>query len=191
MLAHTSTNSLIKAWERLAIYCNSLSCIKVDSYFLSQRPSSSAEGRCGRTPLLFLKWESFPCMFIFHFDILKNVCAFYINIVLMLDYSKSIIQINLFIVIWGVLAPNYFKQVEILWVYLHFQTLRFGANCPLKNVSKCNNSKLCIPDIIFLAIFGILALRPFKQAPTLWVYLHFESFYDFREILIENRFKER
>ena len=60
-----------------------------------------------------------------------------------------------------------------------------------KIVSKSDNSKSTIPENVFIVIFGVLASRPFKQAPTLWVYLHFERFYDFREIFIENRFKER
>ena len=56
------------------------------------------------------------------------------------------------------------------------------AKKSLKIVSKGDNSKATIPETVFKAIFGILASRAFKRAPTLWVYLHFEIFYIFFKI---------
>ena len=55
-----------------------------------------------------------------------------------------------------------------------------------KHVLKSNISKYTIPKNVFIVNFGILASKCFKQAPTLWVYLHFDSFYD---VFIENRFE--
>ena len=47
----------------------------------------------------------------------------------------------------------------------------------IKNISKRDNSQRTIPDKGFNVIFGVLASRPFKQAPTLC------------GILIKSRFK--
>ena len=58
-----------------------------------------------------------------------------------------------------------------------------------KKTLKRNISKFTIPKNVVIVNFGMLASKCFKQAPTLSVYLHFDSFYDVCGIFIENRFK--
>ena len=71
------------------------------------------------------------------------------------------------------------NERKLCWFIFILRVLKYFAEFSSKIVSKCNNSKISIPETVFMVIFGILASRPFKRAPTLWVYFDFERFYDF------------
>ena len=49
--------------------------------------------------------------------------------------------------------------------------------------------KTTIPEVIEIVIFEFLASRAFKRVPTLWGYLYFSIFYDFKIIKFKKLIK--